>query len=133
MTSLLPVRALFAVAAIYDGLLGLALIVAAPQLYNLAGVPPPNTWAYVHFPAGIQVIFGLMFLAIARRPVKNLNLVIYGVLLKACSVATVVWHGYHGGVPTLWTYSADVDIVFAALFVLSLAPIRHVATALQAA
>ena len=74
MKSLLPVRLLYAIAALYDGLLGLAFIVAAPQIFQLVAITPPNHWGYVHFAAGLLVIFGFMFLQIALRPVENRGL-----------------------------------------------------------
>jgi hypothetical protein len=120
MKSLLPVRILYAIAALYEGLLGLAFIVAAPQLFQLAAITPPNHWGYVHFAAGILVIFGWMFLQIARRPVENHGLVLYGFLLKVCYVATVGWHSYYGGVPAMWTWFAGADTLFALLFLWSM-------------
>lgn len=120
MTSLRPLRLLYGVAAAYDGLLGVAFLVAAPQIYAWVGITPPNHWGYIHFAAGILAIFGYMFLEIARRPVENRNLVPYGILLKICYVATVAWHWYHGGIPAMWKYFAVADTVFAILFVWSL-------------
>ena len=120
MKSLLPIRLLFFVSSAYDGLLGLAFLLAAPQVFKLAGITPPNHWGYVHFAAGTLVIFAWMFLQIALRPSENRALVIYGVLLKACYVATVVWHEFHGGVPMLWKWFAAADLVFLALFLWSL-------------
>ncbi|MEI8386045.1 MAG: hypothetical protein WCG76_00470 [Verrucomicrobiota bacterium] len=119
MKSLLPIRLLFFVSSAYDGLLGLAFIFAAPAVFKLAGITPPNHWGYVHFAAGTLVIFAWMFLQIALEPVGNRSLVIYGVLLKACYVATVVWHVFHGGIPVLWTWFAVADAAFLALFLWS--------------
>ncbi len=119
MKSLLPIRILYAVAAVYDGLLGLAFIFAAPAVFAFAGVTPPNHWGYVHFAAGTLVIFALMFFRIAQDPVGRCGLVIYGVLLKACYVATVAWHEFHGGVPPVWKVFAACDAVFLVLFLLS--------------
>ena len=116
MKSLLPVRILYAIASVYDGLLGLVFIVAGAQVFDLAGITPPNHWGYVHFAAGILVIFGYMFLMIALHPVENRNLITYGILLKVCYVGTVGWYWYHGGVPAMWKYFAGADTVFAALF-----------------
>jgi hypothetical protein len=116
MNSLRPVHILFFVSAAYDGLLGLAFIFAAPTLFALAGITPPNHWGYVHFAAGTLVIFGLMFLQIALNPVENRDLVVYGILLKACYVSTVAWHFFSDGIPFLWTFFAVVDLVFMALF-----------------
>ena len=126
MKSLLPIRILYSIAAAYDGLLGIVFIFAAPAAFQLAGVTPPNHWGYVHFAAGMLVIFALMFLRIARDPAANRALVIYGILLKACYVATVMWHEFHGGVPPIWKVFAVCDAVFLALFVLSLSRLRAI-------
>ena len=126
MKSLLHVRILYSLSSAYDGLLGLAFIFAAPAVFDLAGITPPNHWGYVHFAAGTLVIFAWMFLQIARRPVENRHLVIYGVLLKACYVTTVLWHEFHGGVPMLWKLFAGFDSVFLGLFLWSWARLRAV-------
>jgi hypothetical protein len=127
MKSLLPVRVLYAVAALYEGLLGLTFIVAAPQVFQLVGITPPNHFGYVHFPAGILVIFGFMFLQIARRPVENHGLVLYGFLLKFCYVATVGWHWYFGDVPAIWKWFAGADALFALLFLWSMVVLESAA------
>jgi hypothetical protein len=116
MRSLLPIRILYSVSCAYDGLLGLAFIFAAPAVFKLVGITPPNHWGYVHFAAGTLVIFAWMFLQIALKPVENRSLVIYGVLLKACYVATVSWHEFHGGIPVLWKWFALADFAFLAMF-----------------
>jgi hypothetical protein len=127
MKTLLLIRILYAVAAAYDGLLGLAFIAAAPQIYESAGITPPNHWGYIHFAAGLLVIFGYMFLTIALRPVANRNLIVYGILLKVCYVATIGWYWYHGGIPNLWKYFALADVVFAVLFFWSMIPLESAA------
>ena len=124
MKSLTSVRIVYGLAAAYDGLLGLAFLVAGPQIFDLLHITPPNHWGYVHFSAGLLVIFGYMFLTIARQPVENRNLVIFGVLLKVCYVLTVVWHSYQGYVPPIWKYFAVADVIFAFLFLWSLKPLR---------
>ena len=132
MKSLLPIRILYAIAAAYDGLLGLAFIVAAPQIYEYTKITPPNHWGYIHFAAGVLVIFGLMFLMIALRPVENRNLVPFGVLLKVCYVSTVAWHTYQGDIPALWKYFAVADAAFFFLFLWSLVPLEKAAAAATA-
>ena len=129
MKTLLPIRIFYAVAAAYDGLLGLAFLAAAPQVYALAGITPPNHWGYVHFAAGLLVIFGYMFLTIALRPVENRQLIVYGILLKVCYVTTVGWHWYHGGIPNMWKYFALADTIFAVLFFWSMIPLEAAAEA----
>lgn len=127
MKSLPLVRVLYAVAALYDGLLGLAFIICAPQIFLMAGITPPNHWGYVHFAAGVLVIFGWMFLRICLRPVEERNLILYGILLKVCYVATVCWHWYQGGVPDLWKWFAGADTLFTLLFLWSMAAIAPAA------
>ncbi len=128
MKSLSSIRLLYYLAAAYDGLLGLAFILAAPRIYELCGITPPNHWGYVHFAAGILVIFGWMFLSIALRPVENRGLVLYGVLLKICYVLTVGWHQFHGGIPHLWIGFAVADTAFLALFIWSMGWLKAAAT-----
>ncbi len=120
MKSLTLIRIFYAIAGLYDGLLGLAFLVAAPTIFGRMGITPPNHWGYIHFSAGMLVIFGVMFLMIARRPVENRNLVPYGVLLKICYVATVCWHWHFGGIPDMWKYFAAADTLFAIGFVWTL-------------
>ena len=128
MKSLSSIRLLYYIAAAYEGLLGLAFIVAGPRIFDLCGITPPNHWGYVHFSAGILLIFGWLLLPIALHPVENRSLVIYGVLLKVCYVMTVGWHQFHGGVPTLWIYFAVADAVFLALFIWTMGSLKAAAS-----
>jgi hypothetical protein len=129
MKSLASIRIMYVIAALYDGLLGLAFIVAGPRLFELAKITPPNHWGYVHFAAGTLVIFGYMFLRIALRPIENRNLVVYGMLIKVCYVSTVTWYVFHGGVPAMWTWFAYADAAFFALFFWSLIRLEAAAAA----
>lgn len=119
MTTLTWVRALFAVAAVYDGILGIAFIIAGPAMFAWFGITPPNHWGYIHFPAGLLVVFALMFLAVARNPAANRNLIPYGILLKVCYVATAGSHWALNGIPVIWKPFVVFDILFAVLFVLA--------------
>ena len=53
---------------------------------------PPNHWGYVQFSAALLIIFGLMFLAAARRPIANRNLLPYCFLLKIAYSGVVFDH-----------------------------------------
>jgi hypothetical protein len=59
------IRWLFLLAAAYDFLIGAAFVGFGPQLFEWAGVPPPNHWGYIEFAALMLVIFGVMFFEIA--------------------------------------------------------------------
>lgn len=111
------ISALYVVVALYDGLLGAAFLCAPKAVYRLGGVTPPNHWAYVQFPAALLIIFALMFVAIARNPVQNRNLVVYGILLKVAYCSIAFWYWFADGVPNLWKPFAIIDLVTALLFV----------------
>ena len=110
------IRGLFVVACLYDGVLGLAFLLAAPTLFSRLGIPPPGHWGYIHFAAMLLVVFAAMFLAVARDPVGNRNLIPYGLMLKASYCGTVFYHWLAGGVATAWKPFAFLDLLFAALF-----------------
>ena len=109
-------RVLLWIAAIYDGALGLAFLVAGPALFASFGVTPPNHWGYIHFPAALLVVFGLMFAAAAWRPAANANLIPYGILLKVAYCATVFGHWISAGLPWIWKPFAWFDLLW--IFVL---------------
>lgn len=110
------VRPLFVVAAVYDGLLGLAFLFASGPIYELCGVAPPNHFGYVHFPAALLVVFALMFAAVAARPSANRNLIPYGMLLKVSYCAVVLFHWLWSGIPFMWKPFCLFDFVFLVLF-----------------
>ncbi len=113
------VSTLFLVAALYDGLLGLAFLIAADRIFQFAQVTPPNHFGYVQFPAAVLVVFGIMFAAVARRPRENRNLIPYGIGLKVCYCGVAGYHWLAGGIPTMWKPFVVIDLVFLVLFLLA--------------
>ena len=111
------VSTLFAIAGLYDGVLGAVFLVAPEAVFNRFGVPPPNHFGYVQFPAALLVVFGIMFFAIAARPRANRNLIPYGILLKASYCGLVFGYWFTQGLPDMWKPFAVADLVFGALFV----------------
>lgn len=110
------IRGLFVIAAVYDGLLGAAFLFAGGQLFQGFGVTPPNHLGYVHFPAALLLVFAWMFVAIARAPAKNSNLIPYGILLKASYCGVVMFHWFTQGLPDMWKPFCVADLVFLVLF-----------------
>ena len=108
MKKLGAISLLYYVAMIYDGVLGLAFLFAAP-----------NHFGYVQFPGALLIVFALMYLAIARDPVRNRNLVPYGALLKVAYCAVVFYHWIASGIPGMWKPFAIIDLVFLVLFIWS--------------
>ncbi len=111
------VSSLFGVAAAYDGILGLLFLFAGDAIFELYGVPPPNHWGYIQFPALLLIVFAIMFAAIAANPLRNRNLILYGILLKAsyCGVVAYWWLS-PAGIPGMWKPFAVADLAFLALF-----------------
>lgn len=110
------ITVLFFVAGAYDGLLGLAFLLFPLPIYAWFEISPPNHVGYVHFPAALLVIFGLMFISIARNPLPNRNLIPYGILLKVSYCAVVFGHWFAQGIPNLWKPFAVCDLIFVLLF-----------------
>ena len=111
------VSVLFYVAALYDGALGVAFLLAAPALFEWVGVTSPNHFGYVHFPAALLIVFALMFVAIARKPVANRSLIPYGILLKVSYCAVVFYHWFTAGIPYIWKPFAIADLAFLVVFI----------------
>lgn len=116
MNTKTTIKTLFIVAALYDGLLGLLVLLQPYFLFNLFTVTPPNHPGYVQFPAALLIVFGLMFAAIAIEPVRNRNLIPYGILLKICYSGTVFSYWASSGIPNMWKPFAIADLVFIFLF-----------------
>ena len=116
---------LFAVAAIYDGLLGLVFLFGADAVYRMAGVTPPNHPGYVQFPAAVLIIFALMFAAIAWKPLENRGLIVYGMLLKAAYCGVVGYHWAAGDLPSIWKPFVVFDLIFFVLFFLAWVSLRN--------
>jgi hypothetical protein len=70
----------------------------------------------VQFPAALLIVFALMFIAIAREPVRNRNLIPYGILLKVSYCSIAFYHWSVGGIPGMWKPFAVFDLVFLILF-----------------
>jgi hypothetical protein len=116
MKSMGPIRGLFLVGGLYDGVLGAAFLLAGPEIFRRFGVTPPNHFGYVQFPALLLIVFAAMFFAVAARPQANRNLIPYGILLKLSYCGTVIYHWLNGGIPGMWKPFVAADLVFAVLF-----------------
>jgi len=113
------IKRLFLVAALYDGALGLAFLIAPAEIFVMYGVEPPNHMAYVQFPAFLLIIFAIMFFRVSIDPVENRELILYGCGLKVSYCSLVVVYALTTGIPSMWTPWAWADIVFLVLFALS--------------
>jgi hypothetical protein len=125
------IKPLFIIAGLYDGLLALAFLFFANEIFQGFGVEAPNHPAYIKFPALLLLIFAAMFLRIAGDPVKHRELMLYGVGLKIAYSGTAFWYQFTQGISFMWIPWAWADLVFLVLFLMawkSTAP-NHGATA----
>jgi len=111
------IKPFFIAAGLYDGILGLLFLLIPSQLFSMTNVPPPNHMAYIQFPALLLVTFGIMFINIARDPLANRNLIIYGILLKISYCSIVFLHWFAGNMPFIWVTFAFCDFAFLITFI----------------
>lgn len=107
---------LFWIAAAYDGILGIAFLLAPGMPFRVMEITPPNHLGYVQFPAALLIVFALLFAAVARQPVRNRNLIPYGIGLKVSYCSITFWYWLVGELPTMWKPFAIFDLIFAVLF-----------------
>jgi hypothetical protein len=113
------ISALFFVSAFYDGILGIAFLAAAERLFAWLDITPPNHFGYVQFSAALLIVFAIMFLVIAISPVKNRNLIPYGILLKLSYCGIVFYYWLVDGIPYIWKPFAVCDLGFMVLYVIA--------------
>jgi len=97
------ISAIFYFSSAYDLVLGVIFLLVAPWFFRVFVVEPPNHWGYIHFPAMMLILFGIMFFQIAENPRSNRNLIPYGCLLKASYCFVVAFHTFlSGSMPDMW-------------------------------
>lgn len=111
------IKALFAIAAVYDGVLGVAFFLAPAALFERFDVPPVNHFGYVQFSALLLVMFGVIFAQIAMNPVGCRNLIPYGIWLKLSYSGLAFWYWSQTDIPWIWKPFAIADLVMLVLFV----------------
>jgi hypothetical protein len=119
------ISTLFVIAALYDGLLGSAFLFGAEAVFTRFGVTPPNHFGYIQFPAALLIVFAIMFMAIAIDPVRNRNLIPYGVLLKVSYCGVVLSYWLTTDLPGMWKPFCICDLVFLVAFAWAWATIRR--------
>ena len=111
------IKTLFWVGGLYDFILGVAFLALPTVLFDWFTITPPNHWGYVTFAASMLAIFGLMFLQIAKDPIKNRDLMPYGMLLKFAYCGVVFGYYFTTGVPVVWVIFGVCDFIFLLLFI----------------
>ena len=117
--SLTSIRFLFILCGLYDFIIGLTFLCFGPQLFEAAGVPQPNHWAYIEFGSLLLMVFGLMFFTVAYDPIVNRNLIPFGVLLKLSYTGLAAYYWVTTDCPFLFKPFAIIDGVMLVLFLLA--------------
>ncbi|MCA9094002.1 MAG: hypothetical protein KDA68_10975 [Planctomycetaceae bacterium] len=119
------IRKLFAVAALYDGFLGVLFLLIPGSVFYLFSITPPNHFGYVQFSAALLIIFGLMFLKIALDPRENASLILYGILLKISYCGLTFYYWFGEGIPWIWKPFAIFDLIMLVLFIWAAMTLRE--------
>jgi hypothetical protein len=113
------IRPLFVAIGLYDGILGIIFLTIPFQLFNAYGVTPPNHIGYVQFPAILLMVFAIMFFNIARDPIANRNLILYGILLKFSYCSVVLYYWFLQRIPSMWVPFAYFDFASMIAFIIA--------------
>ena len=115
---------LFSLAAVYDGVLGLAFLLAPSMIFQRLEVTPPNHFGYVQFPALLLLIFAWMFASVAYAPDKNINLISYGIALKVAYCSIVFYYWFTVEIPYVWKPFAIMDFGWIILFAIAFVALK---------
>jgi hypothetical protein len=110
------IKIVFAVSALWDGLLAITFLFFSPAIYDYFRISHPNHFGYIHFPVLLMIVFALLYWRVATDPVKFRELIPYGMGLKVSYCAVVFYHQATGGIPPMWISFAWFDIFSLFLF-----------------
>jgi hypothetical protein len=116
----LNARLLFTVAAIFNAVVGVAMLLAYDLLLPWLGFPPqPTVW--IHIIALIVLVFGYAYWRIANDPVRFRDYVVLGITGKLAFVVATYGHFLAGGATAALAALVTADLIFAGLFAAYLA------------
>ncbi len=106
---------LFVIAALFNWLVGLPMLVAYPWLARVLELQgPPTVW--FHICAGVVALFGYVYWQIARDPVQFRSYIVLGILGKSMFVVAIYGHWLAGDISGRLALLVTADLVFAMLF-----------------
>ena len=107
---------LYYTAFVYDGILGLLLLLVPATVYSVLAEVPPNHFGYVQFPAALLLVFAWMFWNTARDVSGNRRMIPYMIAFKLAFALVVIGYWIAGDIPGLWKPFSIIDLLFAAAF-----------------
>jgi hypothetical protein len=119
-------------AALYDGLLGLAFLFFMGPIFRALGVEFAADPVYAQLAAGMTAIMGLGFYLAWRDPLVNGDIVLMGAVYKAFYVLLAIYTQIRGQIPHgVFLLFAVIDVMFFVVFVLYLRDARVVRAAIS--
>jgi hypothetical protein len=116
--SLVPWRLMFAAVAVYDLVLGFAFFWFHRPLFEALDTEVPVEPSYVHLLAAFVFVQGVAYVLVARKPLRNVDLVRVGVLYKLSYAGTAFYYAARGDVPhAVFVFFGVVDAVVLGAFV----------------
>jgi hypothetical protein len=109
-------RTLFLVAAAFNWLVAVALVLPGDAAWRLVGMARPDETLFVHLFAALVGVFGLAYLWVGFDPSGKRALVLIAVIGKLCVFPIVLAHHLAGSVPMSLVVAGAGDVVFAVLF-----------------
>jgi len=116
----LNARALFTIAAIFNAVVGVSMLLAYDPLAPWLGFPPrPTVW--IHIVALIVLVFGYAYWRIATDPARFREYVVLGIVGKLAFVVAIYGHFLAGDATAALATLVTADLIFAGLFAAYLA------------
>ena len=113
-------RALFTIAAIFNAVVGVSMLLAYDPLAPWLGFPPrPTVW--IHIVALIVLVFGYAYWRIATDPARFREYVVLGIVGKLAFVVAIYGHFLAGDATAALATLVTADLIFAGLFAAYLA------------
>ena len=117
-TSLNWFKMLFLLAALYDGVLGVAFLFFYGPIYQSLGVPLPNSPSYIHLSAAFVLAQGVGYWFVYRNMLRNVDLVKVGVVYKAAYTLVSAYYLLAGQLlHAMFAWFAVCDLLFLLAFV----------------
>ncbi len=108
----------FLVAALYDAILGLVFFFFYDPLFHALGIKLPYNTSFIHITTAYIFVQGLSYWFVSRNPVRNVDIVIVGIVYKAIFSGLAFYYLAIGQLlTTFFLIFAVVDIGFLVAFI----------------
>ncbi len=111
-------RTVFWGGAAYDIVLGLSFFFFWKWLFDTLGITPPANTSYIHITSAYVFMQGLGYWFVARDMLRNVDIVILGVIYKALYIGMSVYYLAIGELlHEVFAWFAIFDLIFLVLFI----------------